>query len=106
MSATEILELSATAATAAVASGALSEEELFGAYLARAEDDRAAGGDGLNCFTWVAEHASGHGGGTLRRVPPAGQDPFCTEGVPSPARPRNPPGDPPPSTPNLLSALP
>ena len=55
MSATEILELSATAASAAVASGELSADELFRAYLARAEDDRAAGGDGLNCFTWVAE---------------------------------------------------
>src|SRR5262249_21957175 len=85
MSTTEILELSATAATAAVASGALSQEDLLGAYLARAEGDRAAGGEGLNCFTWVAEHVPCDGGAPLHGLPLAVKDLFCTEGIPSQA---------------------
>jgi aspartyl-tRNA(Asn)/glutamyl-tRNA(Gln) amidotransferase subunit A len=105
MSATEILELSATAATAAVASGALSEAELFGAYLARAEDDRAAGGDGLNCFTWVAEHVPGHGGGPLHGLPLAVKDLFCTEGIPSQSGSRILEGYRPPYTASVVSAL-
>ena len=105
MSATEILELSARAATAAVASGALSEEELFGAYLARAEDDRAAGGDGLNCFTWVAEQAPSHGGGSLRGLPLAVKDLFCTAGIPSQSGSRILEGYRPPYTASVVSAL-
>ena len=84
MSATEILELSATAAAAAVASGALSEAELFNAYRARAEGDLTAAADGLNCFTWVAEQAPGDAhGAPLRGLPLAVKDLFCTEGIPS-----------------------
>src|SRR6516164_3386087 len=105
MIATEILELSARAATAAIASGALSGEELFGAYLARAADDRAAGGDGLNCFTWVAEHVPGHGGGPLHGVPLAVKDLFCTEGIPSQSGSRILEGYRPPVTASVVSAL-
>ncbi|MGI8863524.1 MAG: Asp-tRNA(Asn)/Glu-tRNA(Gln) amidotransferase subunit GatA [Solirubrobacteraceae bacterium] len=79
---TDLIELSATAATAAVREGQVAAAELFEAYRARAS------GDELNAFTWVAAH------------PPAGPDPrdtplggvplavkdlFCTEGVPSQA---------------------
>jgi Asp-tRNA(Asn)/Glu-tRNA(Gln) amidotransferase A subunit family amidase len=72
---TDMLELSARAAAGAIAAGSLSSEELFEAYRARAAADRAAGGDGLNCFTWVAERAPGgdapmplHGVPLARRV--------------------------------------
>jgi len=105
MSATEILALSARAATAAVAAGALSEEELFRAYLARAEDDRAAGGDGLNCFTWVAEQVPSNGGGPLRGLPLAVKDLFCTEGIPSQSGSRILEGYRPPYTASVVSAL-
>ena len=105
MSATEILALSARAATAAVASGALSEEELFRAYLARAEDDRAAGDHGLNCFTWVAEQVPSNGGGSLRGLPLAVKDLFCTEGIPSQSGSRILEGYRPPYTASVVSAL-
>jgi aspartyl-tRNA(Asn)/glutamyl-tRNA(Gln) amidotransferase subunit A len=105
VSSAEILELSATAATAAAASGALSEEELFGAYLARAEDDRAAGAEGLNCFTWVAERAPGRGGGPLHGLPLAVKDLFCTEGIPSQSGSRILEGYRPPYTASVVSAL-
>jgi aspartyl-tRNA(Asn)/glutamyl-tRNA(Gln) amidotransferase subunit A len=82
-----MLELSARAAAAAVADGSLSPTELFEAYRARAAADRDAGGEGLNCFTWVAEEAPGggdaSGDGPLAGLPLAVKDLFCTEGVPS-----------------------
>jgi aspartyl-tRNA(Asn)/glutamyl-tRNA(Gln) amidotransferase subunit A len=83
-----IVELSAFEAAAEVQAGSLSSGELFEAYRARAAADRAAGGEGLNCFTWVAEHApqsaSGNGApAALGGVPLAVKDLFCTEGVPS-----------------------
>ena len=78
------MELSAFAAAEAIAAGSLSAQELFEAYRARAEADRAAGEDGLNCFTWVPQEApTGADGGALRGVPLAVKDLFCTEGVPS-----------------------
>jgi aspartyl-tRNA(Asn)/glutamyl-tRNA(Gln) amidotransferase subunit A len=87
MSSTAMLELSARAAAAAVADGSLSPTELFEAYRARAAADRAAGDEGLNCFTWVAEEAPGggdaSGDGPLAGLPLAVKDLFCTEGVPS-----------------------
>jgi aspartyl-tRNA(Asn)/glutamyl-tRNA(Gln) amidotransferase subunit A len=80
----DVLELSAFAAAEAIAAGSLSAQELFEAYRARAEADRAAGEDGLNCFTWVPQEApTGADGGALRGVPLAVKDLFCTEGVPS-----------------------
>jgi aspartyl-tRNA(Asn)/glutamyl-tRNA(Gln) amidotransferase subunit A len=83
-----IIELSAFEAANAVQAGSLSSGELFEAYRARAAADRVAGGEGLNCFTWVAEQAprssSGNGApAALRGVPLAVKDLFCTEGVPS-----------------------
>jgi aspartyl-tRNA(Asn)/glutamyl-tRNA(Gln) amidotransferase subunit A len=79
-----MLEFTATDAAAAIADGSLSGAELFEAYRARAEADRAAGEDGLNCFTWVAADAStAQKPGPLGGVPLAVKDLFCTEGVPS-----------------------
>ena len=90
MSSTDIVDLSATAAAAAIDAGSLSARELFEAYRGRAAADRGAGDDGLNCFTWVAEEASGEeaSGGEaaappLGGVPLAVKDLFCTEGIPS-----------------------
>jgi aspartyl-tRNA(Asn)/glutamyl-tRNA(Gln) amidotransferase subunit A len=92
MSATDIIELSAFDAAAAVRDGSLPSGELFEAYRARAAADRAAGEDGLNCFTWVADSApdmapasaSGNGArAALSGVPLAVKDLFCTAGVPS-----------------------
>jgi aspartyl-tRNA(Asn)/glutamyl-tRNA(Gln) amidotransferase subunit A len=93
MSATDVLELSAAQASAAVAAGTLSAGELFDAYRARAAADRDAGEEGLNCFTWVAAESPAGGGGDsgpsapvggpLGGVPLAVKDLFCTEGVPS-----------------------
>jgi aspartyl-tRNA(Asn)/glutamyl-tRNA(Gln) amidotransferase subunit A len=86
MSASDILELSARAAAAAVKDGALSAREMFDAYRARAAADRDAGEDGLNCFTWVAEEApAGEPASPLHGVPLAVKDLFCVEGVPSQA---------------------
>jgi aspartyl-tRNA(Asn)/glutamyl-tRNA(Gln) amidotransferase subunit A len=84
MSASGVLELSAADAAEAIAAGALSAEELFDAYRARAAADREAGEEGLNCFTWVAPDApAGAAPAPLGGVPLAVKDLFCTEGVPS-----------------------
>src|ERR1039458_7039040 len=106
MSATDMLELSASAAAGAIAAGTLSSDELFEAYRARAAADRAAVGDGLNCFTWVAEGASGGDAQTpLRGVPLAVKDLFCVEGVPSQSGSRILEGYEPPSTATVVSRL-
>jgi aspartyl-tRNA(Asn)/glutamyl-tRNA(Gln) amidotransferase subunit A len=84
MSTSDIIELSASEAAAEIAAGKLSADELFEAYRTRAAADRAAGADGLNCFTWVADQAPTDGAsGPLAGVPLAVKDLFCTEGVPS-----------------------
>ena len=79
----ELIELTAAAAAAAVRSGQISTEELFEAYRARAE------GDELNAFTWVAGGPPPSGDRLAQRplagVPLAVKDLFCTEGVPSQA---------------------
>src|SRR5947209_19725114 len=86
MSDAQIVELSAAAAAAALARGELSSRELFETYRARATADRAAGAEGLNCFTWVADAAPLEDGrGQLGGVPLAVKDLFCVEGVPSQA---------------------
>src|SRR5438128_12663841 len=86
MSAGDIVQLSAGAAAAAVQAGTLSAQELFEVYRARAAADREAGGEGLNCFTWVAERAPADGATEpLHGVPLAVKDLFCVEGVPSQA---------------------
>jgi aspartyl-tRNA(Asn)/glutamyl-tRNA(Gln) amidotransferase subunit A len=84
MSASDVLGLSAAAAAERIAAGELSPHELFETYRERAAADRAAGEEGLNCFTWVAEEApSAPAAGPLRGVPLAVKDLFCTAGVPS-----------------------
>jgi aspartyl-tRNA(Asn)/glutamyl-tRNA(Gln) amidotransferase subunit A len=80
----DLLSLSAAQASARIAAGELSAAELFSFYRDRAAADRAAGEDGLNCFTWVAEEAAAdESGGPLGGVPLAVKDLFCTRGVPS-----------------------
>jgi aspartyl-tRNA(Asn)/glutamyl-tRNA(Gln) amidotransferase subunit A len=85
MSGTDIVGLSAAAAVGAIAAGSLSAQELFEAYRARAAADRAAGGDGLNCFTWVAppDDSATAASAPLGGAPLAVKDLFCTAGVPS-----------------------
>jgi aspartyl-tRNA(Asn)/glutamyl-tRNA(Gln) amidotransferase subunit A len=80
----DLLGLTAAQAADASARGELDARELFELYRERASADRAAGADGLNCFTWVAEEAPAeHRGGPLGGIPVAVKDLFCTEGVPS-----------------------
>ena len=81
----EILELTAAQAAAAVRAGELDPAELFETYRARAAADT------LGAFTWLAEApAAGSPSGApatatapLAGVPLAVKDLFCTEGVPS-----------------------
>jgi aspartyl-tRNA(Asn)/glutamyl-tRNA(Gln) amidotransferase subunit A len=108
MSATDMIELTAAEAAAEIAAGSLSSAELFDAYRERAAADRAAGEEGLNCFTWVAEQApaAGTGGaGALAGVPLAVKDLFCTEGVPSQSGSRILEGYLPPYTASVVSRL-
>jgi aspartyl-tRNA(Asn)/glutamyl-tRNA(Gln) amidotransferase subunit A len=106
MSATEVLDLSAAAAAEAIAAGSLSAGELFEVYRERAASDRAAGDDGLNCFTWVAGEAADAGAtGPLAGVPLAVKDLFCTEGVPSQSGSRILEGYLPPYTATVVSRL-
>jgi aspartyl-tRNA(Asn)/glutamyl-tRNA(Gln) amidotransferase subunit A len=102
----EVFELSAADGAAAIAAGSLSGRELFDAYRERAAADRAAGEDGLNCFTWVAEEAPGeHAPAPLGGVPVAVKDLFCTEGVPSQSGSRILEGYRPPYTATAVSRL-
>ncbi|HTZ62897.1 MAG TPA: Asp-tRNA(Asn)/Glu-tRNA(Gln) amidotransferase subunit GatA [Solirubrobacteraceae bacterium] len=88
---TDMLELSAAQAVAAIAAGELSADELNRSYRERASEH--VGGAGLNCFTWVARDQDGSprsGTGARARadaplagVPLAVKDLFCTEAVPS-----------------------
>jgi aspartyl-tRNA(Asn)/glutamyl-tRNA(Gln) amidotransferase subunit A len=80
---TDMLELSAAQAVAAIQAGELSAQELFAFYRERAQADAGANGDGLNCFTWVSEDTPSVADGPLAGVPLAVKDLFCTEGVPS-----------------------
>jgi aspartyl-tRNA(Asn)/glutamyl-tRNA(Gln) amidotransferase subunit A len=108
MSATDMLELSAVEAAAAIGDGSLSAAELFDVYRQRAAADRAAGGEGLNCFTWVAEEPAPAGAtpqGSLAGVPLAVKDLFCTEGVPSQSGSRILEGYLPPYTATVVSRL-
>ncbi len=74
----DILDLSAAQAVAAIGAGTLSAGELFDAYLLRAREDQ------LNCFTWLAEQAPKDAATSpLNGLPLAVKDLFCTEGVPS-----------------------
>jgi aspartyl-tRNA(Asn)/glutamyl-tRNA(Gln) amidotransferase subunit A len=94
----DLLKLSAAQAAAAIERGEVGADELFAFYRERAQADASVNGDGLNCFTWVAEDASTTplasgpgwsdstdtpGNGPLAGVPLAVKDLFCTKGVPS-----------------------
>jgi len=80
----DLLSLTAAQAAERIAGGELSGGELFEFYRERAAADRAAGEEGLNCFTWVAgDGAPDAGEGPLAGVPLAVKDLFCTKGVPS-----------------------
>jgi aspartyl-tRNA(Asn)/glutamyl-tRNA(Gln) amidotransferase subunit A len=80
----DVLALSASEAVEALARGEVDREELFELYRARAASDQAAGEEGLNCFTWVAEDPpAGAVDSLLGGVPLAVKDLFCTEGIPS-----------------------
>jgi aspartyl-tRNA(Asn)/glutamyl-tRNA(Gln) amidotransferase subunit A len=104
--ATDVLELSAAAASEAIAAGSLAPAELFEAYRARAEADRDAGEQGLNCFTWVAERGPAQAAPSpLGGVPLAVKDLFCTEGVPSQSGSRILEGYLPPYTATVVSRL-
>ncbi len=107
----DLLELTAAQAAEAIAAGSLSPGELFDFYRARATAEREAGGEGLNCFTWVAgaeesEGAAGIGAETpLGGVPLAVKDLFCTEGVPSQSGSRILEGYQPPYTATVVAQL-
>ncbi|HWG09233.1 MAG TPA: Asp-tRNA(Asn)/Glu-tRNA(Gln) amidotransferase subunit GatA [Solirubrobacteraceae bacterium] len=117
---TDILSLSAAQAAAAIEAGELGAQELFDFYRERAQRDADANGDGLNCFTWVAEGVSDtpldsgpgwvdatgtSGSGPLAGVPLAVKDLFCTKGVPSQSGSRILEGYRPPYTANAVTAL-
>jgi aspartyl-tRNA(Asn)/glutamyl-tRNA(Gln) amidotransferase subunit A len=117
---TGILGLSAAQAAAAIEKRELGAEELFAFYRERARADADANGDGLNCFTWVAEGISDTplesgsgwsdgdgtaGAGPLAGVPLAVKDLFCTKGVPSQSGSRILEGYRPPYTASAVTAL-
>ena len=78
MSDAGILDLSAAGAVAAIDAGTLSAGELFDTYLKRAHADE------LNCFTWLPEQAPHDAANkSLKAVPLAVKDLFCTKDVPS-----------------------
>jgi len=106
MSASDLFELSAAEAAAAIEAGSLSSRELFEAYRARAAADRAAGEDGLNCFAWVAgSPPEEQPPAPLNGIPLAIKDLFCTEGVPSQSGSRILEGYEPPYTATVVSRL-
>jgi len=97
----EMIEMTASAAAAAVREGRLSSRELFEAYRLRAAAEE------LNAFTWVAAEAPPEVGADapLGGVPVAVKDLFCTEGVPSQAGSRILEGYRPPYTATVVSRL-
>ncbi len=116
----DLLRLSAAQAAGAIERGDLNAQELFAFYRERAHQDASANGDGLNCFTWVAEDVSTTplesgpgwsnaggvpGTGPLAGVPLAVKDLFCTKGVPSQSGSRILEGYRPPYTANAVQAL-
>ncbi len=122
----EVLALSAAQASAAIGAGELDAGELFSFYRERAEADREAGQEGLNCFTWVAREAPGKAGTRVREtvphwpdtvrmhesagsslagVPLAVKDLFCTEDAPSQSGSRMLEGYTPPYTASAVARL-
>ena len=79
---TDLTELTASQAVAAIERGETDATELFEAYRAAAQADE------FNAYLWVADAAPGEpppAGAPLAGVPLAVKDLFCTEGVPSQA---------------------
>jgi aspartyl-tRNA(Asn)/glutamyl-tRNA(Gln) amidotransferase subunit A len=77
---TDVLDLTAAAAAAAIAAGELDGGELFELYRGR------AAAEVLNAFSWVASEPAAESfktGVPLAGVPLAVKDLFCTEGVPT-----------------------
>jgi aspartyl-tRNA(Asn)/glutamyl-tRNA(Gln) amidotransferase subunit A len=96
----ELLDLTAASAIAAIRAGELDAAELFDTYRARAADDE------LNAFTWVAEETGAPAGAVpLAGVPVAVKDLFCTEGIPSQAGSRILEGYRPPYTATVVAKL-
>jgi aspartyl-tRNA(Asn)/glutamyl-tRNA(Gln) amidotransferase subunit A len=86
MSATDLIALSAREAAEQIRDGHVSSAELFEAYRTRAAADAAAGEEGLNAYTWVADaapEAQPVEDAPLGGVPLAVKDLFCTAGIPS-----------------------
>jgi aspartyl-tRNA(Asn)/glutamyl-tRNA(Gln) amidotransferase subunit A len=76
----DVLDLTAAAASARVRAGELAPRELWDAYRER------AAADGLNAFLWLADEAPDvPADAPLGGVPLAVKDLFCTAGVPSAA---------------------
>jgi aspartyl-tRNA(Asn)/glutamyl-tRNA(Gln) amidotransferase subunit A len=81
----ELLELTAAQAASGIAAGELTTEEYLAAYA------DAADGDDLNAYLWKrapdeGQAASGgNGAASIRGVPVAIKDLFCTEGMPTTA---------------------
>ena len=87
MSGPDLIALTAAEAAEQLRHRHISQTELFDAYREGAAADQAAGDEGLNAFTWVADAApaateAAHDA-PLHGVPLAVKDLFCTEGVPS-----------------------
>ena len=95
----EIVDLTAAQAAAAVERGELDRRELFETYRERAAADE------LNAYLWVADGAPSANGGPLHGVPLAVKDLFCTEGVPSQAGSRILEGYRPPYTATVVDRL-
>jgi aspartyl-tRNA(Asn)/glutamyl-tRNA(Gln) amidotransferase subunit A len=97
----DLIELSAAQAAAAVQAGEIDAAELFETYRQRAAADE------LNAFTWVSEHVPDSTPRTapLGGVPVAVKDLFCTEGVPSQAGSRILEGYRPPYTATVVANL-
>jgi aspartyl-tRNA(Asn)/glutamyl-tRNA(Gln) amidotransferase subunit A len=78
----DIISLTATELTQAIAAGELSAKEVFEAYRTR------SAADDCNAYTWLADEAPANidqHTGPLAGVPLAVKDLFCTDGVPSQA---------------------
>jgi aspartyl-tRNA(Asn)/glutamyl-tRNA(Gln) amidotransferase subunit A len=95
----DLLALSAAAASAAIQAGDLDAAELWDAYAARAR------AEDLNAFLWVAEERPDASGTPLGGVPMAVKDLFCVEGVPSQAGSRILEGYRPPYTATVVEQL-
>jgi aspartyl-tRNA(Asn)/glutamyl-tRNA(Gln) amidotransferase subunit A len=96
----DIRDLTARQAIDQIGRGALSSDEVFGAYR------DASTADELNAYTWVAsETPEGSIDGPLAGLPLAVKDLFCTEGIPSQAGSRILEGYRPPYTATVVEQL-